>query len=114
MHDPFGIGLAAAIILAVATLLELAVLGIKISASRNSEYELSVARDARRALKAETELDSAADAIAGEAMAEVRVDPVCEMPFSTADAGSSNTCCAPRRTVAEPSMLEGPSPNETS
>jgi hypothetical protein len=75
VHDPFGIGLAAAIILAVATLLELAVLGIKISASRNSEYELSVAREARRALKAQAELDTAADAIAGEAMAEVRVDP---------------------------------------
>ncbi len=75
VHDPFGIGLAALIILAVATLLELAVLGIKISASRNSEYELSVAREARRALKAQAELDWAADAIAGEAMAEVRVDP---------------------------------------
>ena len=75
VHDPFGIGLAAAIILAVATLLELAVLGIKVTASRNSEYELSVAREARRALKAQAELDSAADAIAGEAMAEVRVDP---------------------------------------
>jgi hypothetical protein len=75
VHDPFGIGLAAAIILAVATLLELAVLGIKVSASRNSEYELSVAREARRALKAQAELDWAADAIAGEAMAEVRVDP---------------------------------------
>ena len=73
-HDPYGIGLAAAIILAVATLLELAVLGIKISASRNSEYELSVAREARRAMKAESELDSAADAIAGEAMASVRID----------------------------------------
>ena len=75
VHDPFGIGLAALIILAVATLLELAVLGIKITASRNSEYELSVAREARRALKAQAELDSAADAIAGEAMAEMRVDP---------------------------------------
>jgi hypothetical protein len=75
VHDPFGIGLSAAIILAVATLLELAVLGIKVSASRNSEYELSIARDARRALKAETELDSAADAISAEAMATVRADP---------------------------------------
>jgi hypothetical protein len=75
VHDPFGIGLAAAIILAVATLLELAVLGIKVTASRNSEYELSVAREARRALKAQAELDWAADGIAGEAMAEVRVDP---------------------------------------
>jgi hypothetical protein len=75
VHDPFGIGLAALIILAVATLLELAVLGIKISASRNSEYELSVAREARRALKAQAELDSAADAIAGEAMTEMRLDP---------------------------------------
>jgi hypothetical protein len=75
VHDPFGIGLSAAIILAVATLLELAVLGIKVTASRNSEYELSVAREARRALKGEAELDSAADAIAGEAMAEVTIDP---------------------------------------
>jgi hypothetical protein len=74
-HDPFGIGLAAAIILAVATMLELAVLGIKVAASRNSEYELSVARDARRALKSETELDSAADAIAADAMATARIDP---------------------------------------
>jgi hypothetical protein len=74
-HDPFGIGLAAAIILAVATLLELAVLGIKVTASRNSEYELSVARDARRALKSETELDSAADAIAAEATATLSIDP---------------------------------------
>lgn len=73
-RDPYGIGLAAAIILAVATLLELAVLGIKITASRNSEYELSVAREARRAMKTESELDSAADAIAGEAMASVRID----------------------------------------
>lgn len=75
VHDPFGIGLAAAIILAVATLLELAVLGIKVTASRNSEYEMSVAREARQAVKAQAELDSAADAIAGEAMAEVRIDP---------------------------------------
>jgi Domain of unknown function (DUF4407) len=75
VHDPFGIGLSAAIILAVAILLELAVLGIKVAASRNSEYELSVAREARGAMKAEAELDSAADAIAGEAMAEVRIDP---------------------------------------
>jgi hypothetical protein len=74
-HDPFGIGLAAAIVLAVATLLELAVLGIKITASRNSEYELAVAREARRALKAQSELDSATDEVAREAIAEVRIDP---------------------------------------
>jgi hypothetical protein len=74
-HDPFGIGLAAAIILAVATLLELAVLGIKVTASRNSEYELSIARDARRAMKSETELDSTADGIAAAAIATLRTDP---------------------------------------
>ncbi len=114
VHDPFGIGLAAAIILAVATLLELAVLGIKIAASRNSEYELSVAREARRALKTEAELDSAADAIAGEAMAEVRIDPgLRESAFHSRRRQLERMLMSRGGPMKEPNTFEDPSPNGT-
>jgi Domain of unknown function (DUF4407) len=74
VHDPYGIGLAAAIVLAVAALLELAVIGIKVTASRNSEYELSVARVARTALWADEEVDAAATAMSEQAVADLRHD----------------------------------------
>lgn len=112
-HDPYGIGLAAAIILAVATLLELAVLGIKITASRNSEYELSVARGARRRMKTETELDSAADAIAGEAMAAVRIDDdLRDEVFQNRRQQLQRMLLARMGPVEAPTTLEGRQPAE--
>ena len=74
VHDPYGIGLAAAIILAVAALLELAVIGIKVTASRDSEYERSVARATRSALWAEGEVEAAATEMTRTAVQSLKAD----------------------------------------
>jgi len=75
VKDPYGIGLSAAIVLAVAALLELAVIGIKVTASRNSEYELTTARAARGLLRADQEVDVAATVLTQTAVDSLLSDP---------------------------------------